>query len=175
MSKTNLYIIGGIGAAILGALAYKKITGFNPFSGISSGIGNLLSGSGNDIEENEKNEKEIDSLESSGQIASFSDSEYKEGAKKIETALKGVGNDIDLVAEVFDGVKNEIDVRKLSSAFGIIDGQNLNTWLKTDLIQFTDSFISVEGSFGEISLFGYDFVSQMVREILSRKGISYAI
>ena len=126
-----------------------------------------------DKEELEDNKDKLNDLINNNVKPSYTDFQYKQMAKDLEVALAGIGNDEQGVADVFNKVKNEADVRKLSATFGMRKGENLNNWLKSDMIS-TFKF-TVKINEGRIPIAHMLTIADMVREILKRKNISYVI
>lgn len=85
----------------------------------------------------------------------YLDSQYKQFAQRLETAMIGVGTDENSIFSVFKSMKNDLDVLALESAFGIrsgrwqITGYDLGTWLTDELsssdIQKLNSILTNNG------------------------------
>ena len=59
--------------------------------------------------------------------------EYKTMADMLYTAMKGWGTDEKVIYSVFAKLQNEDDYKKLRSAFGIRDKENLEQWIVGDM------------------------------------------
>jgi hypothetical protein len=86
--------------------------------------------------------KDVTNLEQQGQTATYLDSNYKGFADGIYAARSGnnlFGTDEDAIYAVFKQMKNDIDIVKLSQAFGTrrlsfsLDSANLGGFLKDEL------------------------------------------
>ena len=122
--------------AVLGVLGLFGL-GYVIKSSSKLNLSNVFGGETREQEDKEEvNEisNEVQELESEGVTATYTDREYKSGASKLERAMKGIGNDAQEVADVFFGIKNEVDLRKLQVAFGVREGQNLSTWLENEMV-----------------------------------------
>lgn len=115
-----------IGVIILAWIIFNKAKGF-------------LSSAGQYVE----TQGEIAGLQSQGQQKSYSASQYKTYADKLEYAMDGLGTDTDTIYAVFRKMNNTLDVIALEDAFGTRDGSDnlfgllsggdLAYWLRGDL------------------------------------------
>lgn len=64
--------------------------------------------------------------------ASYSPSEMKTFADKLEKAMAGVGTDEDAVSDVMKKMNNDLDILLLIQSFGVRDDENLTEWLNGD-------------------------------------------
>jgi len=170
MKKEYLYIAGGLVIIIGGVTVISKFT--NLFDGIGEFFG--FDSEERDREDLSDSNDRLNQLQGAGKNASYPISTYKNLATQLEAALKGVGNDLDEIAEVFDQMRNEVDVRILNREFGIRGGENMNNWLKSDIANNVFNW-TVEYNGGTHSTVNHVTVADMVREILKAKGITYAI
>jgi flagellar biosynthesis/type III secretory pathway M-ring protein FliF/YscJ len=85
--------------------------------------------------ENKSDKERMDEIESQiePENLSFSTAEYQAMADKIYKAVKGLGTDDDAVFEVFQKMRNNSDVLKLQSVFGIKDKMDLGEWISDDM------------------------------------------
>lgn len=58
-------------------------------------------------------------LEDSGMVASYSESDYKMLAEQIFTAMNGYGTDVAAIYRVMYQMKNDLDLKYLTIAFGV--------------------------------------------------------
>ena len=79
---------------------------------------------------------EIIALNQQGVVRSYSDSQYKAYADRLETSMKGWGTSIQEVYAVYGKMKNDVDMIHLNNKFGVRDGYNLRGWLLDDLATF---------------------------------------
>lgn len=101
-----------------------------------------------------KTQTDIFKLENSGQKQTYLDSQYNSYADVLYTAMDGLGTNFDAIMRVFGAMKNDLDVAKLISAFGIKEDYNLTEWLADDLSDW----------FGE---------PEKLNKLLASKGITY--
>ena len=87
----------------------------------------------NGIKTNAQAKGEIEALESQGIKASYTKSKYVQLADDLESAIAGAGTDEQAVYDVFNQMKNDIDVLELDKAFGVRDEEDLKQWLRGDL------------------------------------------
>ena len=171
-TATTILAVGAVG---LGAYVIIKTVG--GISGVFEGIGNLF-GIGDDDEQDQinKSNDRLGDLLSQGEKPSYTEAEYRNYANKLQTAIEGIGNDPQKIADVFDAMKNEVDVRKLNSAFGIKDGDNMNEWLQEDILNNVTTWSVELKSLGrKLSILQFYTPAGMVEEILRLKGIDYAV
>ena len=64
-------------------------------------------------------QNEIKGLEAQGVRATYSDSQFESFAQTLNEAMNGCGTNENNIFEVFRKIKNDIDIRKLISIFGI--------------------------------------------------------
>jgi hypothetical protein len=64
-------------------------------------------------------ETEIKGLEQQGVKATYTNSQYESFAQTLNEAMNGCGTNEESIYEVFRKIKNEIDIRKLISTFGV--------------------------------------------------------
>lgn len=88
---------------------------------------------------------EIKVLQQSGEVPTYSQTQYNTWADKLEQAMSGQGTDEEQIADVFHFMQNKSDVLKLVKAFGVRDYTddkllmwnvkqfNLNEWLAAEL------------------------------------------
>lgn len=98
--------IGAVGAVILVAVAVK--------------VKNLFSGErAKMLEESKKADSELKKLAQKGVKPSFPDSQYQAWSNKIVSAANDCGTDENSIYSVFQSLKNDADLQKLISVFGI--------------------------------------------------------
>lgn len=117
---------------------------------------------------------ELQELGQQGVQPSFSDSQFEVWSTKIDGAVSGCGTDEEAIYEVFRALKNEADVRKLISVFGIryytpceySDPVSYSIWLFNHQAYPADlpSFLSADLDSDNIV---------EINSILSGKGINY--
>lgn len=76
--------------------------------------------------------QEIQTFANVGQQASYPDSQYINFADALYSAMDGWGTDEEAVQQVFQAMNNDIDVLKLTKAFGTRDGYSLSVWIGDD-------------------------------------------
>lgn len=91
-----------------------------------------------------QNQQLEDQINSTGQRLSYPDNNYTLWADQLETAMYGPGTDEDAVYQVMRTMKNDADVYKLISAFGMRKGflqwnaQSLPSWIQGDFSDRTE-------------------------------------
>lgn len=89
----------------------------------------------------ESYESEKQSWQQKGEVASYTDSQYKAFADKLYKAMDGFGTNEPAIYDVFEQLKNNIDHNNLVIAFGvrgegwISDGHTLAEYITDDLGQ----------------------------------------
>ncbi len=83
-----------------------------------------------DLKQQRDLEKDNDKLiEATGQTPSYADVQYRQWADKLYVAMKGAGTDEDAIDNIMAQMRNDADVLKLVSAFGIRDSEDLYQWI----------------------------------------------
>ena len=85
-----------------------------------------------DIIASKKNAKTLDKSIDVKELT-YDDAQYKSFAETLYNAMKGAGTDEKKIQEVFNQMQTRSDVLKLSSVFGVKDGETLDEWLDGDL------------------------------------------
>jgi hypothetical protein len=67
------------------------------------------------------------------QNQSYLDSQYSSYADVLFSAMDGLGTDEDAIMRVFSAMKNDLDVAKLITAYGVRKNESLAEWLQNDL------------------------------------------
>lgn len=68
-----------------------------------------------------------------GEHTTLSSVTYQALANRLYQACKGLGTDEDAVYNVFNQMNNTADVLKLVSVFGLMDGHDLDWWMRSEL------------------------------------------
>lgn len=76
--------------------------------------------------------RELDNSIDTGNL-SYDISQYQSLANKLYTAMDGPGTDEDAVGTVFNQMQTRSDVLMLMKQFGVRDGDDLSTWLTSEL------------------------------------------
>lgn len=76
---------------------------------------------------------EINAFQNAGEKPTYAQSQYKNFADKLYTAMKGAGTYEDDVDDVFDALVNNTDFLMLKAAFGTRDEFTMQEWLTGDL------------------------------------------
>lgn len=181
MENKHVYWLLG-GGAVLTLIVGSKTGIFKAIGDVVGGVSGFVSGvfdgsiidGESDREEMDRINKQLEEDIKRGLKPTFSVAQFVEGANKIEKALKGWGNDPQAVAEVFDNARNIQDVRMLSKYFGMRAGQNMNEWLKSDIINNLTLWVNLKNN-KKMSIVNFVTIADMVREILKRNGIPFAI
>lgn len=168
-NKPALFIGGGLVALLL----LKKLNIFGKVGETFTSIvdGSFVDGE-TDREENDRIKKQFEVDVRQGLKPSLSDKELSDLAEKLHAALKGIGNDLQSVADVFNKMVNVQDVRILVAKFGIRSKENLNEWLKSDLVGYK---LYVNLGSEKMWVTNFVTVADMVRAILRKKNINFAI
>jgi type II secretory pathway pseudopilin PulG len=118
--------------------------------------------------------QELQQLGQQGITPSFSDSQFEVWSTKIDGAVAGCGTDEEAIYEVFRALKNEADVRKLISVFGI---RYYTPCEYSDPVSYTIWLVNHQAYPGDLQSFlAADLDSDNIAEInsiLASKGINY--
>jgi len=120
--KGAVYLLGGYGIYRGGKYAWKKL---NPSPETIS-----VQQAKTEAEEIMKNNKVLPPGERT--TATFSPSQMSTFADSLFSAMDGIGTDSKAVAEVFNKMKNDLDILLLIDAFGVRGDENLTQWLQND-------------------------------------------
>ncbi len=148
------------------------IMGVRTFSTVGDKVGSLLG------DDSKKEQKEIDGILKgiqkdidNGQTTEYSDEQFEQGAKELEIAMKGFGADVKAIVKVFDNINNPLEVRKLISAFGVRENDNLIQWLQYNLVE--PVFVQTKKGL----FFTGDSLTALgvARDILARNNVKFAL
>jgi hypothetical protein len=118
---------------------------------------------------------EIINLENQGVRATHSDSEFEGYAQALVQAMNGCGTDEEAVYNVFKQMKNDVDIRKLVSTFGIRYYQPCEV---SSPISYTRWLFNDQAFGGGISSWlNYDLTSseiQTINSTLRTNGVNYS-
>ena len=77
---------------------------------------------------------------------------FKQLANMLEKAMTGGGTDLDKIKLVFDQIKNKQEYMELKKAFGMREGQDLETWIGRDIWSGNDWDTYVKPFFNKIGV-----------------------
>lgn len=106
-------------------------------------------------------EDEINKKISAGQQPSYSESQFKQFADLLQSAMEGMGTDEEAIYSVMAKMYSDLDVLMLVKAFGI-------RWYKE--LFFGENYTLVQWLNNELSTYGID----VINNILAGRGIKYS-
>lgn len=117
---------------------------------------------------------ELGQLANQGVHPSYSDSQFEQFCVKIDGAVAGCGTDEEAIFDVFRAMRNEADIRKLVSTFGV---RYLTPCEYSDPVSYTIWLVNRQAYPGDLASFlATDLSSGDIREIneiLRGNGIEY--
>jgi hypothetical protein len=72
-------------------------------------------------------------IQQTGSSPSFTDSQYRDFANKLEADMSGINVSHDATYAIFNQMQNKVDILKLNAAFGVRDNETLSEWLHSEL------------------------------------------
>lgn len=138
----------------------------------SNAISGFVIGDSKETEANAK--KELASLTTYPQKASFKPQTYMFLANNLFDSMKGLGTDETLMIRTFNSLKNNTDCIELVKAFGVRSGMNLRQWLQSELQakeSATDKILT--GTFNALTGKHKGFSLSNLNMLMKQKGITY--